>query len=265
MNKITKKKIVILTGAGMDAESGVATFRDSNGLWEDHKVEDVASPKGWLANPQLVLDFYNQRRQQIGAAEPNAGHKEFSRLNDKYDVRIITQNISDLQERAGSENVLHLHGIITKARSCGNENNIKTIGYEDMKLGDFCEENFQMRPHIVWFGEAVPMIGEAEDLCREADIIIIVGTSMKVYPAAGLYRHSKSYTPIFYVDNNPTTIKSLARAEFITTISEEATTGIKKVIDLLLADEYKLPIEIHQETAPEIPGEIDSNSSESTS
>lgn len=251
MSKTTKRRIVILTGAGIDAESGVPTFRDSNGLWENHRTEDVASPDGWALNPELVLEFYNQRRRQIGAAEPNDGHKEFLRLNNKYDVKIVTQNISDLQERAGSENVIHLHGIITKARSSGNANNIKDIGYEDIKIGDVCEEGYQMRPHIVWFGEQVPMIGEAQDLCMEADILIIVGTSMKVYPAAHLYRHSKTFTPIFYVDNNPADFGTAARKDFITIVPEAATTGVKKVVDLLMDDNYKLPIEIHHEKTKE--------------
>jgi len=242
-----KKKIVVLSGAGMSAESGINTFRDSNGLWENHKVEDVASPKGWLKDPSLVLEFYNQRRRQLATVEPNSGHTELLRLNEKYDVQIITQNIDDLHERAGSENVLHFHGKLTESKSSGNDSTIKDIGYNDIVLGDLCDEGFQMRPNIVWFGESIPLLNDAEDFCREADILIIIGTSMQVYPAAGLYRHSKTFTPIFYIDKNPALFGTLARKDFITTIAEPSTIGVKQVVDLLLSDDYKLPIELHQE------------------
>lgn len=265
-----KKKIVILTGAGMSAESGINTFRDINGLWENHKIDEVANPKGWLKDPQLVLNFYNQRRRQLTSVEPNAGHKELLRLNEKYDVRIVTQNIDDLHERAGSTNVVHVHGLLTQARSSGNEDNVKDIGYEDINLGDLCEEGFQMRPHIVWFTEQVPLIGVAEDLCREADIIIIIGTSMQVNPAAGLYRNSKTNTQIFYIDKNPALFGTIAREPYILTIAEAATTGVKKIVDVLLDDNYKLPREIEDEEttteiAPESTKETAPDGSESTS
>lgn len=232
-----KKKIVILTGAGISAESGIKTFRDSNGLWEEHKVEDVASPRGWLMNPELVLEFYNQRRRQVATVEPNDGHRDLLKLNEKYDVSIITQNIDDLHERAGSTNVLHLHGKITEAKSSGNEDNIKEIGYEDIKIGELCEEGYQMRPNIVWFGESVPMIPDAESIAMKADIFVIIGTSLNVYPAAGLMRITKTQTPIYVVDPGEIIMDNLlARKDHVQYIRKPATTGVKELVEKLLAE-----------------------------
>jgi NAD-dependent deacetylase len=233
-----KKKIVILTGAGISAESGIKTFRDSQGLWEEHKVEDVASPRGWLMNPELVLEFYNQRRRQVATVEPNDGHRELLRLNEKYDVSIVTQNIDDLHERAGSNHVLHLHGKITEAKSSGNEDIVKEIGYEDIKIGELCEEGYQMRPNIVWFGESVPKIPDAESISMKADIFVIIGTSLNVYPAAGLMRMTKTATPIYVVDPGDIILDNLlARKDYVQYIKKPATTGVKELVDKLMAEE----------------------------
>ena len=234
LNTMNKKKITILSGAGLDAESGVATLRDSNGLWENHKVEDVASPKGWLTNPEMVLEFYNQRRRQLTEVEPNEAHKQLVRLEEKYDVYHITQNVPDLLERAGARKVLHLHGQLTQAKSSGNESNVKNIGYEDIKLGDLCEEGFQMRPNIVWFGESVPMILTAEGLAYDSDIFIIIGTSLVVYPAAGLVGKTEPDTPIYVIDPNDTPL--FGRKGFVTFIKKSATEGVKELVDQLMAD-----------------------------
>lgn len=233
-----KKKIVVLTGAGISAESGIQTFRDSNGLWENHKWEDVASPRGWLMNPELVLKFYNQRRKQVSEAQPNDGHKELLRLNEKYDVSIVTQNIDDLHERAGSKDVLHIHGKITEAKSSGNEANVKDIGYEDINIGDLCDEGFQMRPNIVWFGESVPKLPDAETIAMKADIFVIIGTSLNVYPAAGLMRITKTMTPIYVIDPGEIVMDNLlARKDYVHFIKKPATTGVKELVDMLLAEE----------------------------
>lgn len=227
-----KKKIVILTGAGISQESGIKTFRDSNGLWENHKVEDVASPKGFLLNPELVLKFYNERRRQLKEVEPNEGHKQLLRLDEKYDVSIVTQNVDNLHERAGSKKVLHIHGVLTEAKSSGNDNTVKDIGYEDIKIGDLCEEGFQMRPNIVWFGESVPMLPTAEGLCFDADIFIIIGTSLVVYPAAGLSRLVHSNVPIYIVD--PNDVVAPNRGNPLTIIKKNATEGVKDLVDKLM-------------------------------
>jgi len=180
------KRIVILTGAGMSAESGISTFRDNNGLWENHRIEDVASPEAWIRNPKMVLEFYNQRRKQLFEVEPNAGHHALVQLEEKYDVQIVTQNVDDLHERAGSSHVLHLHGELKKVRSTVDPSLIYELVHWELKLGDKCEKGSQLRPHIVWFGEAVPMIDKATELVKTADIFMVIGTSMVVYPAAGL-------------------------------------------------------------------------------
>ena len=177
------KHIVVLTGAGMSAESGIKTFRDADGLWEGHDVMEVASPQGFAANPELVLDFYNQRRRQLFEVQPNTAHIALANLEKNYNVTIVTQNVDDLHERAGSTNVLHLHGELLKARSTYNEMDVQDWNH-DLILGDLCVKGYQMRPHIVWFGEAVPMIEKAITICQTADILIIIGTSMQVYPAA---------------------------------------------------------------------------------
>lgn len=233
-----KKNIVILTGAGISAESGIPTFRGQQGAWENHKWEDVASPRGWLMNPELVLKFYNQRRKQVSEAQPNEGHKELLRLNEKYDVSIVTQNIDDLHERAGSKDVLHIHGKITEAKSSGNENNVKDIGYEDINIGDLCDEGFQMRPNIVWFGESVPKLPDAETIAMKADIFVIIGTSLNVYPAAGLMRITKTMTPIYVIDPGEIVMDNLlARKDYVHFIKKPATTGVKELVDMLLAEE----------------------------
>ncbi len=225
------KTITILTGAGISAESGVKTFRDSGGLWENHKVEDVASPKGWLMDQELVLKFYNERRRQLMEVEPNEAHKQLVRLEEKYIVNIITQNVDDLHERAGSKRILHLHGQLTQAKSSGYNESVKDIGYSDIKSGDLCEEGFQMRPNIVWFGESVPMITTAEGLAYDADIFIIIGTSMVVYPAAGLFGRTKPGTPIYVID--PAEMPVLGK-ENVTYIKKSATEGVMELVNKLL-------------------------------
>lgn len=224
------KKVVILTGAGISAESGISTFRDSDGLWENYNVEDVATHDAYLRNPELVLDFYNERRRQLFTVQPNEGHRQLVRLEEKYDVRIITQNIDNLHEQAGSTNVLHLHGELTKARSDRDPNLIVEIGSRDINLGDKAPDGAQLRPHIVWFGEAVPNIEPAAELCEQADYFIVVGTSMNVYPAAGLIHYVPKSSPCFLVDP-----KAVPISRPITIVQEKAGTGVKKVVDQLLA------------------------------
>jgi len=221
-------KIVVLTGAGMSAESGLKTFRDSNGLWEGHDVMEVASPQGFATNPELVLEFYNQRRRQLNEVEPNIAHFALAQLEQNHEVEIITQNVDDLHERAGSSNIIHLHGELLKARSTFNEDSVVSWT-EDLVLGDLCEQGYQMRPHIVWFGEAVPMIEVAVDLIEVADIVMIVGTSMQVYPAAGLIQYAKETAPIYFIDPNP----AMASNHRTTVFAEKATQGVSKVIQLI--------------------------------
>lgn len=187
-----KPKIVVFTGAGVSAESGIATFRDSNGLWHNHRIEDVASPEGWQRNRQLVLDFYNQRRADIARAQPNPAHQAIAKLEMAFDVCVVTQNIDDLHERGGSSKIIHLHGEITKARSSVNEDDIYPIGYVDIKLGDTCRQGSQLRPHIVWFGEAVLFYAEAEKVISAADKILVIGTSLSVFPAAYLLQAARA-------------------------------------------------------------------------
>ena len=224
------KKVVILTGAGISAESGISTFRDSDGLWENYNVEDVATHDAYLRNPELVLNFYNERRRQLFTVQPNEGHRQLVRMEEKYDVRIITQNIDNLHEQAGSSNVLHLHGELTKARSDRDPNLIVEIGSRDINLGDKAPDGAQLRPHIVWFGEAVPNIEPAAELCEQADYFIVVGTSMNVYPAAGLIHYVPKSSPCFLVDP-----KAVPISRPITIIQEKAGTGVKKVVDQLMA------------------------------
>jgi len=221
-------KIAVLTGAGVSAESGIKTFRDSDGLWEGHDVMEVASPQGFANNPALVLDFYNQRRRQLLTVEPNAAHKALVDLEKDHDVTIVTQNVDDLHERAGSSNVVHLHGELLKARSTGDENYILDWK-EDLNIGDFCPNNHQLRPHIVWFGEMVPMLEKAAVVVAEADAIIIVGTSMQVYPAAGLIQYAKPNAKVYFVDPRP----SISETEQIKVFAEKATTGVPKVVSVL--------------------------------
>ena len=225
------KKIVVLTGAGISAESGIKTFRDSDGLWEGHNVMDVATPEGWRKNPVLVLDFYNQRRQQLKEVQPNLAHQILAELENDFDVFIITQNVDDLHERAGSTSVLHLHGELLKVRSNTNPNYILDW-CEDLNLGDTDKNNNQLRPHIVWFGEDVPMIEHAIDIVETADILIIIGTSLQVYPAAGLMNYVDQNVPVYYIDPNPATINDLPNELKILPLT--AVEGMKIVKEELL-------------------------------
>ncbi len=227
------KKIIILTGAGISAESGIKTFRDAGGLWEGHNVMDVASPEGWERNPELVLDFYNQRRRQLKEVLPNAAHHALVELEQTYEVHIITQNVDDLHERAGSKNILHLHGKLVEARSTRNP---KLVYHRpgDINLGDLCELGSQLRPHIVWFGEEVPLLYPAAALTEQADIILIIGTSMQVYPAAGLVGFAPRDAQIYYIDPKPALNYELEHAGNLKVIPEPATTGVRKVVDQLL-------------------------------
>lgn len=218
-----KKKLVVLTGAGISAESGLRTFRDSDGLWEGYNIEDVATPRAWKRNPQLVLDFYNYRRRDVAKALPNSAHIGLARLEEDFDVQIITQNIDDLHERAGSKNVLHLHGEIFKMRSEKRMIPVHEIR-NDINLGDLDEDGGQLRPHIVWFEEPVPMIEIAAIIASEADIFVVVGTSLVVYPAAGLVNYAPTYAPKFIVDKKIPYTSSLHN---VTTIEMPATEGVE--------------------------------------
>lgn len=224
-----KKKLVVLTGAGISAESGLRTFRDSDGLWEGYNIEDVATPRAWKKNPQLVLDFYNYRRKNVLDAKPNAAHFGLAELEKEFDVTIITQNIDDLHERAGSTNVMHLHGEILKMRSERNLNMIYEIT-GDILLGDKAEDGAQLRPYIVWFEEAVPMIEEAVPVVQQADLFVVVGTSLVVYPAAGLLTVADDSIPKFIVDKK---IPSTSSVHNLTAIEKPATEGVKELIELL--------------------------------
>ena len=223
------KKIVVLTGAGVSAESGIKTFRDADGLWEGHDVMEVATPQGWDRNQELVLDFYNKRRRQLKTIHPNAAHLALKKLEEKYEVVIITQNVDDLHERAGSQKVIHLHGELMKVRSTFDED-LVLDWTDDLKPGDFCEHNHQLRPHVVWFGEAVPMMEPAMRETSEADILIIIGTSMQVYPAAGLVDFAPSETTVYFIDPNP----SVEQRGKLKVMAEKASIGVPKLVDQLL-------------------------------
>ncbi|MFV8225982.1 SIR2 family NAD-dependent protein deacylase [Christiangramia aquimixticola] len=225
-------RIVILTGAGISAESGIKTFRDADGLWEGYDVMEVASPMGWKKDMDLVLDFYNQRRRQLLQVEPNDAHFALARLEKKFEVEIITQNIDDLHERAGSSRVTHLHGELLKVRSTFDENLIMDWK-KDLNPGDFCEHNFQLRPHVVWFGEAVPMFEKAAEICENADILIVIGTSLQVYPAAGLLDFIPHTCPVYFVDPKPN-IQNTGRIEII---QEKAVKGVPALVDKLLSQD----------------------------
>ncbi len=218
------KHIVILSGAGMSAESGLKTFRDSNGLWEGHDVMEVASPQGFEKNPALVLEFYNQRRRQLLEVEPNRAHRALVEMEKKYKVSIVTQNVDDLHERAGSSSVLHLHGELFKVRSTYDISDIQEWK-KDLNIGDLCQKGHQLRPHIVWFGEEVPAILEAISICQTANVLIIIGTSMQVYPAASLMNYIDTGTKVYYIDPDPADIRN----EQVVVIPEAASTGIQKV------------------------------------
>ena len=195
-----RQSLVVLSGAGMSAESGIATFRGSDGLWEGHRVEEVASPEGFAANPELVLDFYNQRRRQVVAASPNEGHRALARLERLFDVHVVTQNVDDLHERGGSTKVMHLHGEIRKARSMADETLVIPIEGTELNADDCGPDGAPLRPHIVWFGEAVPLIESAMDVVSKADVLLVVGTSLQVYPAASLVGYAPTHVPIHVID-----------------------------------------------------------------
>jgi NAD-dependent deacetylase len=228
-----KKKIVVLTGAGISAESGLQTFRGSDGLWEGYSIYEVATPEAWVANPALVQEFYNMRRKGVLEAQPNAAHKALVDLEDKYDATIITQNIDDLHERAGSTNVLHLHGVITKSQSSINPELTYPIEGWELKMGELCELGSQLRAHVVWFGEAVPMIEPAIQVCAAADIFILTGSSLAVYPAAGLINAVPRAVPKYIVDPNIPDV----RVSNLIKIEERATVGIPALVAELLAVE----------------------------
>jgi len=230
---MAKKRLVVLTGAGISAESGISTFRDSGGLWENHDIMEVASPHGWEKNMELVLEFYNQRRKQLYEVEPNRAHYILVELEEHFDVRIITQNIDDLHERAGSTKVLHIHGELKKARSQVDSNLVFTLDGWELKKGDLCPKGSQLRPHIVWFGEPVPLISEAARISSTADIFLIVGTSLYVYPAAGLVGYAPRNTPVYLVDPGSMATAHIPNLIFI---QEKASTGMEKVKSMVIGE-----------------------------
>jgi len=225
------KRLVILSGAGMSAESGIRTFRDMNGLWEEYDVMEVASIEAWYKNPELLLHFYNDRRKQMIESKPNRGHLLLAELEKNYDVQIITQNVDDLHERAGSTSVLHLHGELTKARSSIDPSLIYMLTDPEMKIGDKCAKGSQLRPHIVWFGEEVPAMAEAVPIVESADYLCVIGTSLNVYPAAGLINYAQAGTPVFLIDPNPPA--SLPRR--VQVIAKGAGDGVEELIRRLAA------------------------------
>lgn len=228
-----KKNLVVLSGAGISAESGISTFRDANGLWENHNISEVATPEAFQRNPELVLQFYNQRRQQLHQVAPNEAHFAITRLSAHFDLTVITQNIDDLHERAGNPNVIHLHGELFKARSVKNPEYI-VEWKKDIRLGDHCPEGGQLRPHIVWFGEMVPQLPIAAQIVEQADIAIIVGTSMQVYPAASLIEYTRPGIPIYYIDPKPAINQSLRYLTNLTVLSKVATQGLSQLAEALI-------------------------------
>jgi len=229
-----RKKIAVLSGAGISAESGINTFRDAGGLWEGHDVMEVASPEGWMKNKSLVLDFYNQRRKQLKQVKPNLAHFEIQRLEQKYDVVVITQNVDDLHERAGSTRVIHLHGELRKVRSEMNETLI-SYTEDDITIGDLATDGQQLRPHIVWFGEMVPMLEQAAAAVADSDIVIIVGTSMQVYPAAGLISFASHNSELYYIDPKPNISHELKLSSNLRILESKATHGIPSIVNSLLS------------------------------
>lgn len=228
--KLSVPSVVILTGAGVSAESGLATFRDSGGLWEQHDVMEVASIDGWYANPALVIDFYNYRRSQAFKAKPNDGHRAIAQIQEQFGAKVITQNVDDLHERAGASEVLHLHGELRKVRSETNPDYVLDIGDAPIHIGDLCPEGGQLRPHIVWFGEMVPLIEVAAEWCSNADILIVAGTTLEVYPAAGLVDAVPNHAQIFVVDP----IRPKAHiSNKVHYIEENGTSGLPKLFQLL--------------------------------
>jgi len=223
-------KLVVLTGAGISAESGLKTFRDSDGLWEGYNVYDVATPEAWEKNPELVQEFYNERRRQVLAAKPNLAHEVLAELEKDFDVEIITQNIDDLHERAGSTKVTHLHGVITKSQSDSKADLTYPIVGSEIKMGEFCELGSQLRPHVVWFGEAVPMIEVAAKLCKQADLFVLIGTSLAVYPAAGLIDFVPSFVDKYIIDPRTPDVK---RYKNVISIEKNAVEGITELKEIL--------------------------------
>jgi len=226
-----KQKLVVLTGAGISAESGLKTFRDSDGLWEGYDIEEVATPEGWERNPVLVQEFYNMRRKSVLEAEPNAAHYALAKLEEKYDVTIVTQNIDDLHERAGSTQVVHLHGIITKSQSSKNPRLTYPIKGWELRMGELCRLGSQLRPHVVWFGEMVPMIEPSAKICSEADVFILVGSSLAVYPAAGLINYVPANVPKYIIDPK---IPGVNGVPDLIKIEEKATIGVPKLVNELM-------------------------------
>lgn len=220
------KKLVVLSGAGMSAESGIPTFRDMGGLWEKYDVTEVASPQAWHSNPELVLRFYNERRKKLLESKPNRGHEILAELEKDFKVEIVTQNVDDLHERAGSTNVLHLHGELRKVRSTKNPNLVHQLDGWELKMGDLCQEGSQLRPHIVWFGESVPLLSVADEIVSSADILVVVGTSLNVYPAAGLINSVQNNTPIYVIDPGQPNISASDR---ITIIKKGASEGLEEL------------------------------------
>lgn len=227
---MSRERIIVLTGAGVSAESGLKTFRDSDGLWESYRVEDVATPDAWARDPKLVLRFYDERRAQVLKAEPNAAHRAIARLENAHDVTVITQNIDDLHERAGSRHILHLHGEILKARSTADPTLITHVNGPSLPWGAKCPLGSQLRPHIVWFGEPVPLIEDAAALMTTAERVIIVGTSMQVYPAAGLVHYAPRHCPVHLIDPKPATVHRAG----VEVLNEKASLGMPKLADRLL-------------------------------
>ncbi len=228
------RNIVVFTGAGISAESGLKTFRDSDGLWEEHRIEDVATPEAWRKNPGLVLEFYNQRTKQVLEAQPNPAHQAIKELEKKFTVYVVTQNIDDLHERAGSQHVMHLHGEIRKSRSTFDQNLVSEIEGWELKQGDKCKHGSQLRPHIVWFGEMVPAMDEAVQITSKADLLLIVGTSLEVYPAAGLVMYADDDIAKIIVDPNARNINQINN---LTVIKEKAGVALPALVQKLLNDE----------------------------
>ena len=225
-------KIIVLTGAGISAESGIKTFRDAGGLWEGYRVEDVATPEAWHRQPDVVLQFYNERRKQLLDVRPKASHVALATLEQKHDVTVITQNVDDLHERAGSKKIIHLHGELLKARSSKYEELIYDC-FTELKIGDVCKEGYQLRPHIVWFGEMVPMLESAIAAIHDADIVIVIGSSMQVYPAASLVAYAPLDAMIYYIDPNPQLNYELGQRGNLKIIAKKATVGVEEAIAML--------------------------------
>lgn len=224
------RRLVVLTGAGMSAESGISTFRGNGGLWENHDIQEVASHEGWVMDPHLVLRFYNERRAQMRKCQPNGGHLGLARLEEHFEVHVITQNVDDLHERAGSTRVLHLHGELTKVRSCKNPDYVRVLQTDEIHVGDLCPQGGQLRPHIVWFGEDVPLFDTAVATVETADILVVIGTSLAVYPAASLLDYVRQGTPIYLIDPEP-----VLNRDDITVLRMGAVEGVSELESLLLS------------------------------